>query len=235
MSYFLTDKNLELHTQTTIDGDEAHHILLSRRMRVGDYIEAQSIDGRRFKVEIRGIKKNSVEITVVSELSVPEELSSHIILFQSVVSEKALDFIFQKATELGAYEIVLFNSQNTATKLTQEKFTSKLERWNRILWEAAKQSGRGVVPKLSFAQSLEDVVALGSKLGAFYVLDREGKKIDRKNEYSSIGFVVGPEGGLTKQEMEVFSRDPHAQIINISPFILRAETAAVAGLTLLQL
>lgn len=234
MSYFLTDKNLDLHTETTIDGDEAHHILLSRRMKVGDYIEVQGLNSKRFKAEIRGIKKNSVEIAVVSELSVPQELSSQITLFQSVVSEKALDFIFQKTTELGACEIILFNSQNTATKLTQEKFNSKLERWNKILWEAAKQSGRGVIPKLSFAQSLEDVVALGSKLDAFYVLDMEGKKIDRKNEYSRVGFVVGPEGGLTKQEMEVFSRDPHAQIINISPFILRAETAAIAGLALLQ-
>jgi hypothetical protein len=167
MSYFLTDQKILENSIIKLSGEEVRHVLLARRMKKGERFNLQGVDEKRYVVEIKEIGRNELKLEVVEKVKTPAEPEVKITLFQSYVNEKALDFVFQKSTELGAYKIVLFNSQNTATKLSADQFSSKSVRWNKILWEAAKQSDRIHPPALEYLKSLEDVkkAVVGGRAG----------------------------------------------------------------------
>src|SRR6185436_18434707 len=98
MPYFLSDKNLSLHEKIEIAGEEARHILLAHRIKQGEKIKVQGPDGKRYLVEITEINRNKLSVMPQEEIKAPQEPLVAITLFQSIVSEKALDFIFQKST-----------------------------------------------------------------------------------------------------------------------------------------
>lgn len=234
MSYFLSGENLTVSTPIIIQGDEARHILLSRRIKPGEQIFIQGVDGKRFVAEVVQAKKDSVTVLIKQEANIPQELPVKVCLFQAVVNEKALDTILQKSTELGAAGVVLFNSHNVATKLPLEKFKAKLPRWEKILWEAAKQSDRAKIPELKFVENLPRVLLEAKNFQQCVVLDVSGqKKLSKPSTIPmNAAFIVGPEGGFTEQELEDL-KTANIQTLNISPFTLRAETAAIAGLVYL--
>lgn len=239
MPYFLSDKNLELNKQTELAGPEARHILLAKRARVGETIILQGPDGNRFICEIVTAKKNNLVIISRHQVPVPQEPSVQIILFQAFVAEQALDAILQKATELRATKIILFNSERVATRLTKERWASKQERWNKILWEAAKQSERAKPPELEFVLNLAHVLESLEALNKVVLLDPEAKENFKSvtPELSSakqLGIVIGPEGGLTAEENQQFKSLPNAISVNMGPILLRADTAAIASLAILQ-
>jgi 16S rRNA (uracil1498-N3)-methyltransferase len=234
MSYFLTDQILSLNSVIELTGEEARHILLARRMKKSERFNLQGKDEKRYKVEIKEIDKNRLKLEIVESLKTPPEPQVKIILFQSFVNEKALDFILQKSTELGAHKIILFNSQNTATKLTQDVFKKKQERWNKILWEAAKQSDRVHPPELEYLKSLDDVISSASDYEQLYLCDIEGNKLSAAKKISSAAILIGPEGGFTKEEVEKIKRLSNCQSITLGPVVLRAETASLASLAIIQ-
>ncbi len=237
MSYFLCEKNLVIGEEFVVTGEEVLH-LLARRVQEGDVFNFQGPDAKRFACKVVRREKKSITISVQKSLPVPPNPKIPITLFVSVVGEQALDFILQKSTELGAEKVVLFNSERTATKLSDDKFGKKSGRWNKILWEAAKQCDRGKPPVLEFLSSLKDAAAEMAKSDMILVLDISGAPIkDRINfgqSFKSCSIIIGPEGGLTDLELGILSKLPKAEIVSLGPAILRAETAALAALALVR-
>jgi len=167
------------------------------------------------------------------EILPPKEPDLKITLFQSVVSEKALDFIFQKGTELGVSKIILFNSQNTAVKLSGDKFKSKQERWNKILIESAKQCERGVWPELEFLLDVDQVLSSAKIFDKVFLADISGQPINhfnRDQSWSILSIIIGPEGGFTQEELSKFKSLSNAEVVSLGPILLRAETASLASL-----
>lgn len=235
MSYFLTDQILKQGSTIELSGDESRHILLARRMKKGESFNLQGKDEKRYLVDIIDIDRYSLKLKVISEINTPPEPKVEITLFQSYVNEKALDFIFQKSTELGAHKIVLFNSQNTATKLTEEIFKKKYDRWQKILWEAAKQSDRVHPPKLEYLKSLDDVKKAAKDFEKVFLCDIGGQSVKNLGQsFKSCSILVGPEGGLTPEEIEKFKSLSNCQPITLGPIMLRAETAALASLGIIS-
>jgi 16S rRNA (uracil1498-N3)-methyltransferase len=234
MSYFLYPKVLEKNQTIKLDGNELGH-LFSRRVKPGEKMNLQGVDEKRFECEIVSVGKKEVSLKVLNEVLVPKELDVKITLFQSFVNEQALDFILQKSTELGANKIILFNSQNTASKLLSGIFEKKSVRWNKILWEAAKQCDRMHPPGLEFAEGVESVVAGLSKYEKIVLLDPKGESV--KNSWQSwpinksCAIIVGPEGGFTEVEVEKFKSLTNCSPVSLGPVLLRAETAALAGIS----
>jgi 16S rRNA (uracil1498-N3)-methyltransferase len=233
MSYFLSSQKLHPNQLLELSGEEAKHILLSRRMKVGEQLNVQGPDEKRFVCELVAATKNNLSLKTISEIEVPKELPIKIYLFQSIVSEKALDFIFQKSTELGAAGILLFNSQNTAIKLLVGQFASKSERWNKILWEAAKQCDRSKIPELIFFPTLNDILPEAEKLDQVFILDASAGNLKSPIlNPKSLALIIGPEGGFTPQELDQLKTIKNSHTASIGPFTLRAETAAIAGLSI---
>ena len=234
MSYFLSGEKLILGREIVLKGPEALHILLSRRVKLGEILQLQDQGQKRFACEVVSIVKKELVVKVVKPLEIPLELSAAITLYQSMVSEKALDFILQKTTELGILNIFLFNSERTATKMTLEQFAKKYERWEKILWESAKQCDRSVIPKLSFLPDLQKVLDQTSEQSTVYILDASGVRLESGKKDLKVSLAVGPEGGFTQNELEQLKTIPNSKTVSISPFTLRAETAAIASLVIVQ-
>ena len=237
MSYFFSDKSLSANSIAELSGEEARHILLSRRMKTGQRFNLQDTQHRRFLAEVSVVDKKSLKVKILEQLAVPAEPAVKITLCLSVVSEAALDFILQKGTELGLSKLILFNSKNTATKLTSEVFEKKHGRWQKIVMEAAKQSDRGFWPEIEFADSLPKLQQFLANNVRIILTDISGKTFNSALAAgeTSVALIIGPEGGFTPEEIKEFKNLPKIETINLGPVLLRADTAALAGLALFRL
>ncbi len=237
MSYFLSDKPLKTGEIVELSGEEARHILLSRRLQIGEMIEIQGPDEKRFEAEIIAIEKRTVSLQAIREINTPPESNLAITIFQSTIKEQPLDFVIQKATELGIYSLVIFNSQNSVDRF--KEIDKKLARWRKISEEAAKQSGRLRGVKIEFLENIEEINDLGRNLDKLFLLEPTAKnsfhsiwRLDL--QVNKIGILIGPEGGFTKEEVENFSKIKNVAPISMGPRILRSDTAAVTSSAIIQ-
>lgn len=233
MSYFLIPDNAKPGEDTTISGDEARHISLSRRAKVGDEIFVQAPNEKRFSATIKKFSKSNVNLTINNEVVVPPEPKTRIVLLQALIAEQALDTILQKATELGACDLVLFPAQRSPVGFAIAN--KKQGRWGKIIQEAAKQSDRLKPPKLILTKSIGEALDYSRGCEFLIIMDprRASPQTWEKKKLNTIGLVVGPEGGFTDSELEAVMR-AKAQPMRFGPRILRAETAAIAGIAILQ-
>ncbi|MBI3632734.1 MAG: 16S rRNA (uracil(1498)-N(3))-methyltransferase [Candidatus Vogelbacteria bacterium] len=237
MSYFLSRIPLELGVIVELTGDEARHILLSRRIEVGEIIEIQDPNNKRFEAEVIDIDRKSLSIQAISEIKTPEESPLRITVFQALIKEQPLDTIIQKITELGVYALTLFYSENSVERY--KDMGKKLGRWRKISEEAAKQSGRVRPVHIEFVSDQitlltrldepEKIFILEPLSGSSFLKFREKNK-----DLSNIGILVGPEGGFTAIEVEQFSNLRNAAPIYLGPRILRADTAAISASAIIQ-
>jgi len=237
MPYFLSPKNLEPGQALEVGGDEAAHLLFARRLKVGEQVKLQGPDEKRFLCEVLAVGKRTLKVLVKENIPVPGEPRVLAKLFQAVVGQAALDIIFQKATELQAEEVVIFNSQNTANSVSRQKFEDKKNHWEKVLLEAAKQCERVRPPKLLFCKNLEECLESFQDLDLVVLLDPESSekfKTLNTSNIKTLGLVIGPEGGFTQEEVAQVLSLPKAKGVSLGQVLLRAETAAISALALAQ-
>ena len=240
MTYFFSSKNLDSNKTTIIEGDEAHHIMNVRRIKLGETIKLQGPDKRRFKAVVTEIGRKNITVHAGEEVKVPREPRIHIHLFQACTKEKTIDIILQKSTELGVEKIHFFQSGNSPQQLsdgTQEK----LARWNNIAVESAKQCDRAVWPEVEIVEDEEALEKLVLSMNHFYIIDPSGKKSlsHMASEIPkllglSVGICIGPEGGLSESEIKFFAKQTNAVMAHLGPRILRASTAAPVAVSIVQ-
>ncbi len=231
MPYFFCGENLSKGKVVELVAEEARHLLLSHRVKVGQEAKLQGPDKKRFLAKVVKAGKNHLELKCLQELVVPNESKTELVLFQAVVAEKALDFILQKGTELGLKKIVLFNGQNSATKLSKEKFAVKKIRWEKILIESVKQCERATWPELSFVSSRDELINSIKSLGTVYLTDINGGHPSNAGASEGIGIIVGPEGGFGLEEVALFKTVSNVKTLGMGGVLLRAETATLAALS----
>ncbi len=188
-------------------------------------------------VEIEAVGPQVVG-TVLETVLRSQESPLRLTLFQGLAKGDKMDFVVQKAVELGAAEIVPFSSYHTVVKLGEKQQEAKRARWQRIALEAAKQSKRTRVPAVGEVHTFAAVAARvksASRLGELVVLAYEGEKQvglrDLDAGGQAVSAVIGPEGGFSPAEVgELISAG--AKVCSLGPRILRTETA---GLVLLSL
>ncbi|HVY68135.1 MAG TPA: 16S rRNA (uracil(1498)-N(3))-methyltransferase [Patescibacteria group bacterium] len=234
MSYFLTEENLEVARPARLKGEEAAHLLLSRRIKPGEIIKAQGPDGRRFFCRVAALNKREVEIVPAEPGPIPPPPRAAVTLYQAVLSQAPLEMVLQKATELSVAEIVLFNAERTATKLAPEKFAEKVGRWRKILQEAAKQSERQFPPVLGFQNDLFAAIEKVVGDGVVLVFDGRGEPPRAGTVLGRLDAVIGPEGGWSPAEFDRLKRLPNVRLVSLGPLVLRADTAAAAALAVCQ-
>lgn len=236
MTYFLTDETLEVGKEYTLKGEEASHILKSRRLKKGEGFHIQDAMNTRFKVSPRELHRHHLTFIPVEKVECPKEPEFKIHLFQALVKEKAADFIIQKATELGVSRLYFFESQNSQILKSQKEIDKKLERWKKIALEACKQSDRLTPPDIFFEKDISCVSSIAKQsLEAFptFILDIEGKGAaasDALKSLKGVNILVGPEGGFIEEEFSELKTEK----LYLGPRVLRADTAAISSLVLMQ-
>lgn len=233
MSYFVVPGELAAGSHCEVVGAEAAHLLGSRRIRNGETVELQDATGRRFSATVVSRERGGERVVcfVQFEVPAPPEPTVARALFLSAVPEQTLDLVLRASVELGATEVGLFNVERTARRLTAEVFNRKLPRWQRILRESAKQSGRGGLPTVSYLQDLPALVAALARYDSILLMS-PGAPRGFEPPSGAVASVVGPEGGLTDPEVKALLRVPGTQAVAVGPYTLRVETAATAALAL---
>lgn len=216
-----------------ISGDDGRHIARSLRMRVGEKLTVCDTMGVDYLCEIKDICENTIKLNILEETQNRTEPTVSVTLFQCNPKGDKLDMVVQKAVELGVSEIVPVLSEYCVSRPDKKSADKKRERLSRISDEAAKQSGRGRLPEMgefiSFKACCERLKDFDKSI-LFYELGGKPLKEIVKNDIGSIAIVIGPEGGFSKDEVEL-AIENGAEIATLGPRILRTETAPLAALS----
>ncbi len=239
MPRFFVDKEQIEDQFITIRGEDAHHISRSLRMAVGEHITVSDKECLEYDCTLEKFGDGFVVARVLEKRSAENELPVRVRLFQALPKGEKLDFIIQKSVECGAYEITPFESERCVAKVKADAEMRKTERRNKISLEAAKQSGRGLIPKVNPTASYADMLNMASLSDTvLFCYEGEGtlpigkvlKEVKQKYAVKDISIIIGSEGGFSLAEVEqAVSRGFHA--IGLGKRILRAETASVAAMS----
>jgi 16S rRNA (uracil1498-N3)-methyltransferase len=214
--------------------ETAQHVAKVLRARSGDQIVLFNGDGREYAGAIDGIRGSRVTAAVGEGTDVDRESPLGVTLIQCIPRGDRMDFIVQKATELGVRRIVPVLSQRSVVRLDAEQAESKATHWRAVALNACEQCGRARLPTLDTPVSL--VNYLGGTAGAPHRLvlepDVEPSDMPARLE-GQVEIAIGPEGGFADEELEAFRLAGFVGV-RLGPRILRTETAAIAALTWLQ-
>jgi 16S rRNA (uracil1498-N3)-methyltransferase len=214
----------------TLTADEARHLREVLRLKPGDEVSVFDGAGKEFRARVAQARRESAELDLDEEIQPARpESPLQITLAVALLKGEKFDLVVQKATELGVYKIAPLMTRFADIKLRDESDASKrVARWQRIALEAAKQSGRAVVPEVSLP------VALASLLDGSCVLfsERAGHGLTQIST-DKVTAIIGSEGGWSDEELDQ-ARAAGAQIVTLGGRILRAETAAITAAALIQ-
>ncbi len=221
-----------------IEGREVRHIRTVLRLKAGDEITIFDGSGREYEGTILEERPTSV-LVKVQNIFFPEKDSPLVItLAQSLLKGEKMDFLIQKATELGVREIIPFFSSRSVPFLERSRRPERHRRWERIAVEASKQCGRGVIPKIEPLKDYSEMLQIASPDALRLILwEREGIKLrealEKPEGKKKVFFAVGPEGGFSQEEIEKAEKSGFIPVI-LGRRVLRAETASLCFLSILQ-
>lgn len=214
---------------------DAKHISKVLRMQPGDKIQIVSDDGVTAIAEIVSLQADNVVVRCLEKLAESHEPSVKITLAQGLAKGEKMDFIIQKAVEMGASSIVPVAMEHSVVRLEGAKAEKKVERWQKIAEAAAKQSKRDIIPQVQPVQTMQQMLAnndLQHKIIAYECEDRLGLKtaLQSCDNLQELLLIIGPEGGISEFELEL-ARKNGAVPVSLGKRILRAETAGVVALS----
>lgn len=235
MPRFFTQKE-NINEKILLTGEDVRHIGMVLRHKIGDIITVCDGDKTDYKCKIESITKTEVELAILEKSESSEPLYKAV-LFQGLPKGDKAEIIIQKATELGVSRIVFFCSERCITKIDEASAKSKLSRWQGISLSAAKQSGRGIIPQIEYVSSFEkalDYMKSLEKCILFYEGENTvfAKQLISNENFSEIGFMIGPEGGFSQKEIET-ARSKNIALGGLGKLILRTETASGCFLSML--
>ncbi|MDH4153231.1 MAG: 16S rRNA (uracil(1498)-N(3))-methyltransferase [Nitrospira sp.] len=236
--FFISPESVTART-ISITGDLVRHIKDSLRVAIGEMHWFGNGQDARYLTEITDISKHAITGQIVEMIQEPAHISPRLILGQSLLKGEKMDWVIQKATELGVQEIIPVESRHSVVQLKADRLDHQLTRWQRIALEAAQQSEQWRVPTIARPQSLTLVLTNGHPNSTILMLAerRNGKSVQAVNLQedmsSSLLVLVGPEGGWSNEEMEL-AEQRGVEPVTLGEQILRAETAAIATISILQ-
>lgn len=208
-----------------VTGDEFHHSVRVVRLRQGEEVEVFDHHGNAANGIVQALEKDRAVITTGEPLPSRESLLA-LHLAMSVINLEKFELVLQKATELGVRSIIPLVTDRI--ELRTERYAGKQERWNKIIFEAVKQSGRTRVPALETPAKFKEVLARpGVKI--FFDADAEPHTIEKLEEAT---IFIGPEGGWSDDELRL-ARERECFFQRLGPRRLRAETAAIVAASII--
>ena len=212
--------------EVTVTGDEFHHSVRVVRVRVGEEIEMFDRAGNAARGTVQRLDRDSAVIVAGESLPSRESpLAVH--LAMAVIQLEKFDLVLQKATELGVRTIIPMTTERV--ELRPERYANKRDRWEKIVFEAVKQSGRAFVPSIEEPLAFAEVIRrTGPRI--LFDADAEPSTIEKMQEAT---LLIGPEGGWTEEELDT-AREAGCLFQRLGPRRLRAETAAIAAMSVIS-
>ena len=234
-----TKQTLINNTEILLDDFAFNHLIKVLRLQEGANFKLFNGDGNDYAAQLIQIEKKRASAKIISNQKNNTESPLKIHLFQAIAKGDKMDFIVQKACELGISEITPIYTQRSIGRLDQERIEKKLQHWEAVAISACEQSGRSVIPIIHQACYFLDLIKLPTfKDNNIFkiILDpfaQANLKSLNLNNDQKIAIFIGPEGGLNHEEISCLSQN-NCQGINLGPRILRTETAGIAIIATLQ-
>ncbi len=239
--FFVDSSHIDLENkEVIINGEDVKHITSVLRLKVGDEIEVCDGMDNEYICEITDESKVEVRADILENVSITREPKVNVIAYQGIPKGQKTDLIVQKLTEIGVSEIVLVDTDRSVSKI-DKKSDKKIERWQKIAYEASKQSKRGIIPKvrgpLKFDEALEDMNVNDFNIFPYeeernVTIKAQLKEISKELALRDnlknprIGFFIGPEGGFSKDEINKVLSNGN-ETVTFGNRILRTETAGI--------
>ena len=218
-----------------ISGEDARHIALSLRMRVGEEIIICR-SGTDYRCTLEVITPESVSCKVISSEVCAAEPDVKLHLYQAVPKGEKAEIIVQKSVELGVYDITFMMTERCISRPDEKSFEKKLKRYNKIALEAAKQSGRGIVPEVRGIVTLEQAAKAALECdSAVWCYEKGGIKFAAAGLKggTEIALIIGSEGGFSDSEAEKM-KELGLVPVTLGSRILRCETAPLAAASIIM-
>ena len=225
----LVDENIELSVEA------AHHCANVLRLKVGTAIVLFDGSGKEFACELSDVQKRKVVVLAMTELHIDPQSPLSIHLAQGVSKGDRMEWVLQKATELGVTEITPLITERCNVKLDEARWEKKVSQWKKVIIGACEQSGRNTLPILNAPVQLNAFMAQSTRQVRLTLAPTAEKSFSELAQPNSHGYrlVIGPEGGLSSNEIHQLGESGY-QEARFGPRILRTETAALAAITVLQ-
>ena len=231
--FFVTEDELNMDSITLTDENAAHARVL--RLKEGEQVLVCDGRGRECLCAVEAMDNRTVSLSVLERRESGSEPAVKASIYMALPKSDKLEYVIQKATELGVYEIVTFPTSRCVSRPDEKSLKKKLERWQKIAASGAEQSGRGYIPQVvvlnSYAAALERA-AKADKAIVFYENEHATTlhQALESGSYQSISLLSGPEGGFEESEIRQ-AQSAGLQVCTLGRRILRCETAPLCALS----
>jgi len=223
-----------------INGGDVQHIRKVLRLGINDSLHLCDGQGKNYDAVIEKFLDNEIICRILSEEKADTEAEIEVTLFQGLPKASKMDYIIQKTTELGIVKIVPCIMSRCVVKIDNEKDAlKKQQRWQKIAEEAAKQSGRGIIPRVEMPVEFDEAISRLKQADicfAPYECEEENRLktvLLKKDKVKSVSFIIGPEGGFDLKEIEKL-KENSVDTVTLGKRILRTETAGEAVLSMVM-
>ena len=234
MARFFVDADQMQNDLIILTGENAQHAKVLR-LKEGEQVLVCDGLGVECVCEVAGFAGHEIQLHVLERRGSSSEAKVRVSIYMGFPKSDKLEHVIQKATELGADEIIAFPAARSVSKPDEKSLKKKLERWQKIAASAAEQSGRGRIPQVlvldSYAAALNRA-AKADKALMFYENERATtlRMALESGAFETVSIVTGPEGGLEEKEVQQ-AIDAGLQVCTLGPRILRCETAPLCALS----
>ena len=231
--FFVTPEELE-HDYITLVGENAQHAKVLR-LKAGEEVLVCGGNGQECLCEVADVAPGEIYLNVKECRDSETEAKVRVSVYMAFPKADKLEHVIQKATELGAYEIIAFPSSRCISKPDEKSLKKKLERWQKIAASAAEQSGRGLIPQVLTLPSYKAALERASQVDKALMFYENEQATTLKmalsvGEYKTVSLLTGPEGGLEESEVAQAAA-AGLQVCTLGKRILRCETAPLCALS----
>lgn len=230
---FYEPQQLTENANITLSDDATQHIRVLR-LSVGDNITLFNGQGGQALAQLSDVQKRTCQATILSFQATDNESPLHLHLGQVISRGDRMEFVIQKAVELGVNEVTPLISERCGVKLNAERMAKKQQQWQKIAIAACEQSGRNIIPTIHETQTLAEWSACHIDCCKLTLHPRAKHSINTlPSDIKHVRLLIGPEGGLSDDEISLTESLNFTETL-LGPRILRTETAALTAITALQ-
>jgi 16S rRNA (uracil1498-N3)-methyltransferase len=222
-------------SRSRLRGGAANHVIRVLRLRAGDALVVFDGTGGEYPATIDELGKDTVVVTLGEHRGLERESPLVITLAQGIARAERMDWVVQKATELGVARIVPLVTERSVVRLDAQQAQTRLRHWRAVVIAACEQCGRNRLPEVAAPTSLADLLSAVPS-GSVRLMPSPGAALrarDLDPQTQSVIVLVGPEGGFCESEQQAAERSGF-RALTLGPRVLRTETAALATLVALQ-
>lgn len=235
MQQYFLHQPIQIGASVQLDKDSSYHQLTVLRANAGNRFRLADLEGNIYLAQLE-INGRQVFAKIIEKIGEDNEMKVKVTIIQALIKGERWDYFLQKATECGVTRIVPFVSERNVVKYDDKTNVKKLKRWRKIVQEAAEQSRRNIVPEVTAPITLKDLHYYRNDTNfVAYEFEADSDRQLKNLVFGkdSVSVLIGSEGGFSPREIEQFISIGFLPV-GLGKRILRAETAAIVALTLIE-